>query len=70
MTEKKGTFHVFLSCEDDILINNEKIELFLNKLVPSDRAIKCIKKHTKIKLSKKDLDELKESSIYVVDTGI
>ena len=68
MTEKKGTFHVFLSCDDDILIKNEKIELFLNKLVPPDIAIKCIKKHTKIKLSKKDLDDLKESSIYVVDT--
>lgn len=67
MTEKKRTYHVFLSSEEDIHINNEKIELFLNNLVPQGCTIRCIKKHKNIKLSHKDLHDLKDSSIYVVD---
>ncbi len=62
-----GKFHVFLSCEDEVLVNNESIELFLNKIAPQGCTIKCIK-HKNIKISKEDLDDLKESSIYVVDT--
>jgi nucleoside 2-deoxyribosyltransferase len=68
MTEKKGTFHMFLSCEDDVIVDTQTIELFLNKLMPQGCTNKCIKKHKNIKQAKKDLSDLKESSIYVVDT--
>lgn len=68
MNEKKGTFHVFLSCDEDVIVDTETIELFLNKLMPQGYEIKCIKKHKNIKQSKKELSDLKDSSIYVVDT--
>jgi len=61
-------YHVFLSCKDEINIGNECIEEFLNKKLPKDRVIESIKKHDNIKLAKEDLDDLKESCIYVVDT--
>lgn len=63
-----GKYHVFLSCKDDINIDNEKIEEFLSKKLPKNIAIKSIKKNEDIKEAKEDLDQLKESSIYVVDT--
>ena len=64
-----GKYHVFLSCKDDINIENECIEKYLNKmLLTKDRVIESIKKHDNIKLAKEDLDDHKESSIYVVDT--
>lgn len=69
MTEKRGTYHVFLSCEEDVFVDSDKIELFLNNLVSSEgKTIRCIKRHKNIKLSRKDLNDLKDSSIYVVDT--
>lgn len=63
-----GKYHVFLSCKDDINIESEKIEEFLSKKLPKNIAIESIKKHEDITLAKEDLDDLKESSIYVVDT--
>jgi len=64
----KNKYHVFLSCKDDINIENECIEEFLNKKLPKGIDIESIKKHDDIKLAKEDLDDLKESCIYVVDT--
>jgi hypothetical protein len=63
-----GKYHVFLSCKEDVNIENERIEEFLNKMLHKDRVIESIKKHDNIKLAKEDLDDHKESSIYVVDT--
>jgi len=63
-----GTYHVFLSCEDDISIGDDCIEEFLSKNLPKDIAIETIKKHDNIILAKEDLDDLEESCIYVVDT--
>lgn len=63
-----GKYHLFLSCKDDINIQNEKIEEFLSKKLPKDIIIERINKPEDIKLAKDDLDDLKESSIYVVDT--
>lgn len=63
-----GKYHLFLSCKDDINIQNEKIEEFLSKKLPKDIIIERINKPKDIKLAKDDLDDLKESSIYVVDT--
>ena len=62
-----GKYHVFLSCEDEVLIDDENINSFLNNLAPKDCTIECIK-HKNIKLTKEDLDDLEESSIYIVDT--
>ena len=61
-------YHVFLSCKDDINIGNKCIEEFLNKKLPRGIDIKSIKMHDDIKYAKEDLDDLKESCIYVVDT--
>ena len=63
-----STYHVFLSCEDDINIGGDCIEEFLSKNLPKDIAIESIKKHDDIMLAKEDLDDLEESCIYVVDT--
>jgi len=63
-----GKYHVFLSCKEDIIIGDECIDDFLSKKLPKDIAIECIKKHDDIKLAKDDLDDLKESCIYVVNT--
>ena len=65
-----GKYHVFLSCEDDIHIGSEYIEDFLKKKIIEDPTIdiKCIQKHENLELSKQDLDDLKESSVYVVNT--
>jgi len=65
-----GKYHVFLSCEDDIHIGSEYIEDFLKKRLVEGRTIdiKCIKKHENLELSKIDLDSLKKSSVYVVNT--
>lgn len=65
-----GTYHVFISCEDDVCIGSECLDNYLNKLLIKGRAsdVKCIKKHENIVLSKDDFDELKESSIYVLNT--
>lgn len=62
-----GKYHIFLSCEGDVLIKDEGIEHFLNKIAPKGCTIECIK-HKNIKISKEDMDDLKESSIYVIDT--
>ena len=63
-----GKYHVFLSCKDDITINNEKFNDLLNKKLPKDKVIECIKKHDDLSLAKEDVDDLEESCIYVVDT--
>ena len=63
-------YHVFLSCKDDIRIDDEYIEDFLNKnlIEGRDIDIECIKKHEDLNLSREDLEDLKESSVYVVNT--
>jgi hypothetical protein len=63
-----GTYHVFLSCEDDINIEDKCIEDFLSEKLLKNIAIESIKKHDNIKLAKEDIDDLEESCIYVVDT--
>ncbi len=59
-------YYIFLSCEDDVLIDNKKIELFLNEKLKADYTIECIRKHKNIKKSKEEIDKRKGSSIYVV----
>ncbi|MCZ7384774.1 MAG: hypothetical protein O8C63_08505 [Candidatus Methanoperedens sp.] len=63
-------YHVFLSCEDDILIENKAFQDFLNNLLiqGAEIDIKCIKKHKDLEISRQDLEDLKDSSIYVVNT--
>lgn len=63
-------YHVFLSCKDGIYIDEEYIEDFLNKKLVEGRNIdiECIKKQEDLTLSREDLEGLKESSIYVVNT--
>jgi len=63
-----GKYHVFLSCEEDINIEDDCIEGFLSKKLPKHIDVESIKKHDDIKLAKEDLDDLQESCIYVVDT--
>lgn len=60
-------YHVFLSCKGDVKIEDENIDIFLNQIAPKDCTIECIK-HQDIKMSKEDLDDLEESSIYIIDT--
>ena len=65
-----GKYHVFLSCKDDINIGDDCIGDFLSKQLREGKgiAIECIKKHDDLKEAQEDLDELKESCIYVVNT--
>jgi nucleoside 2-deoxyribosyltransferase len=65
-----GKYHIFLSCEDDIFIENKSIEKILKTLLTDGQSvdIKCIKKHENLELSKEDFDDLIESSIYVFNT--
>ena len=65
-----GIYHIFLSCEDDILIKSEALEKFLKTLLDDGRTIdiKCIKKHKNLELSREEFDDLIGSSIYVVNT--
>lgn len=65
-----GTYHVFISCEDDVFIESECLDNFLNKKLINGclSNVKCFKKHENIVSSKDDFDELKESSIYVLNT--
>lgn len=63
-------YHIFLSCDDDILIDEDCIEKFLSKILKNGQnlAFESIKKHNNLEMSKIDLDELKTSSIFVVNT--
>ena len=65
-----GKYHIFLSCEDDILIDAESLDEFLKKQLVDGCSddIECIKKHDSLELSKDAIDDLKDSSIYVVNT--
>lgn len=65
-----GIYHIFLSCEDDILIKSEALEKFLKTLLDDGQTtdIKCIKKHKNLELSREEFDDLIGSSIYVVNT--
>ena len=62
-----GKYHVFLSCKGEVLIDDKNIPDFLNKFLNKGCTIECIN-HKDINLTKEDLDDLKESSIYIVDT--
>lgn len=64
-----GKFIVFLSSEDeDVLVKNESIKLFLNNLAPKGCTIEFNKRHENVLMAKEDMDYFKGSSIYVVDT--
>lgn len=68
-----GKYHVFLSCKDGINIGDQGIDEFLSKFLKKvqkdkDITIESIKRHDDITNAKEDLDDLKESCIYVVDT--
>lgn len=65
-----GKYHIFLSCEDDIFIDNESLEKILKTRLADGRTvdIKYMKKHENLELSKEDFDDLIESSIYVFNT--
>lgn len=65
-----GKYHVFLSCKEDILIDDKPIQDFLNILLIEGRDvdIECIKKHKNLELFKEDLEDFKDSSIYIVNT--
>lgn len=61
-------YYIFLSCDDDVLIDDKNIELFLNEKLKSDYTIECIRKHKNIKKSKEEIDKRRGSCIYIVCT--
>lgn len=63
-------FNLILSSDDDVLIEGDCIEDYLSKKLNlgPDVYFKRIKKRDSLEISKEDLDDLKESIIYVVNT--
>ncbi len=59
-------YYIFLSCDDEVLINDKNIELFLNENMKSDCTVECIRKHKNIRKSKEEIDKRKGSCIYIV----
>ncbi len=69
-------YHLFLSCED-ILINDQKIEDLINKIIESDQQIgnsgrkivqRLCRNDYEIEELKDKFDRFKKSSLYVVNT--
>lgn len=69
-------YHLFLSCED-ILINNQKIEDLINKIIEQDpqagnngkKIVECMCRHSAdIKQLKSYLHNRELSTVYVIDT--
>lgn len=69
-------YHLFLSCED-ILVENQKIESLLNKIIESDQQTgdsgrkivkRLCRKDYEIKELKDKFDRFNKSSLYVVNT--
>ena len=66
------TYHVFLSCKDDLIISGTHIEKLLKDHVRRaknvDIDIKCIKKRENVKSAMQDLKNVKENCVYVINT--
>ncbi len=65
-----GTYYIFLSC-NDILVENTHIQEYLKDkiILKKDISIRCISKHDDLESSKCEIDELADSSVYVVNTN-
>jgi nucleoside 2-deoxyribosyltransferase len=65
-------YKIFLSCEDDIEVEDGRIEKklndFLRKSNTSEIYIKCVKKPENIKLAMQDMEDVNENCVYVVNT--
>ena len=64
-------YKIFLSCEDDIEIEDgcikEKLNDFLRK-TDKEIYIKCVKKRENIKLAMQDMEDVNENCVYVINT--
>ena len=71
-TVQRNEYKIFLSCEDDIKIEDECIEAKLKEFLLGEENreiyIKCVKKRKNIKLAMQDLEDVNENCIYVIDT--
>jgi hypothetical protein len=64
-----GTYYIFLSC-NKLSVEDINIEDYLNDRKKQDNIfIRCISKHDDLESSKNDIDELADSSIYLVNTN-
>jgi nucleoside 2-deoxyribosyltransferase len=69
---QRNEYKIFLSCEDDIKVEDVRIEKklkdFLLKTENREIHIKCVKKRENIKLAMQDLEDVNENCVYVIDT--
>ena len=69
---QRNEYKIFLSCEDDIKIGDERIEELLKewllKIENRETYIKCVKKRENIKSAMQDLEDVNENCVYVIDT--
>ena len=71
-TVQRNEYKIFLSCEDDIKVGDDRIEKKLKDLLlrteNREIYIKCVKKRENIKLAMQDLEDVNENCVYVIDT--
>lgn len=71
-TVQRNEYKIFLSCEDDIKVGDDRIEKklkdFLLNTENREIYIKCVKKRENIKLAMQDLEDVNENCVYVIDT--
>ncbi len=69
---QRNEYKIFLSCEEDIKIGEDRIEELLKdwllKIENREIYIKCVKKRENIKSAMQDLEDVNENCVYVVDT--
>jgi nucleoside 2-deoxyribosyltransferase len=69
---QRNEYKIFLSCEDDIKVEDDRIEKklkdFLLKTENREIYIKCVKKRENIKLAMQDLEDVNENCVYVINT--
>ena len=71
-TVQRNEYKIFLSCEDDIKVGDDRIEKKLKDLLlrteNREIYIRCVKKRENIKLAMQDLEDVNENCVYVIDT--
>ncbi|RCV63772.1 hypothetical protein C5S53_12375 [Methanophagales archaeon] len=69
---QRNEYRIFLSCEGDIKIGDDRIEELLKewllKIENRETYIKCVKKRENIKSAMQDLEDVNENCVYVIDT--
>ena len=69
---QRNEYKIFLSCEDDIKVEDDRIEKklkdFLLKTENREIYIKCVKKRENIKLAMQDMEDVNENCVYVINT--